>query len=66
MAAEVGVECFDPTFPVVDADVGVEWATKHGGLEVGVEWSQNARKWVQSGYWANTYFTPTIFFTVYG
>ncbi|EJK54260.1 hypothetical protein THAOC_26137 [Thalassiosira oceanica] len=27
---------------------------------VGVEWSQNARKWM--GYWAYTDFTPTIFY----
>ena len=60
----MGVECSGSFFSVVDADVGVEWATKVAGSNVGVEWSQKARKWVRSGYWANTDFTPTFFFTV--
>ena len=51
----MGVECSGSFFSVVDADVGVEWATKVAGSNVGVsrvvaKGSKVGKKWVLGQY----------------
>ena len=64
-AAEVGVECSWFIFSVVDADVGVEWADKHGGLECGcrvvAKCSKVGAKWVLGQY---LLYTHDFFYSV--